>query len=393
MFKLVIFCKKIISFWILFISTFSVLFWYSLVFAWNLWEIEFKFSNNLFQDSLNLNKNRLVIKSRENLDNVIISWDCNVSWKLVQKGESIYVFDVFLLNHDCDKDKINVFFTKWDLFLTTTYNITNNYELYSKYLDYSNDKLKKYLNNLNLAISELSIYSSYDKKIHTDRYQYLSKNRNLQELNFMKDFISDILLKREQKYFIPIKWAQISTISSKLPNAGRPYRESYTNWVHEWWDFDTEFWENVVSLDYWIVIRVVNNFNFFDLEGLKKEWNLTKYDKTRNLDILRWNQVWVKTMKWDVAFYSHLDKVYPNIKVWSVVFRGQVLWTVWISGVPDKNYKDYHLHIELRKNPYLDTRKVKYSMEEYMNWEWYFKWKNEKYILENQYNIFEKNEK
>lgn len=385
--------KKIISFWTLIVSLFSILFWYSLVFAWNLWEIEFKFSNNLFQDSLNLNKNRVVIKSREDLTNVSISWDCNISWKLVQKNNSIYVFDVFLLNHQCNREEVNVFFTKGNLFLVTKYNLTTDYDLYSKYLDYSDDKLKKYLNSLNLAISNLSSYNSYNKEIHINRYEYLSKNRNLQELKFMRDFISNILSKREQKYFIPVKWAQISTIPSKLPNAWRPYRSSYTDWVHEWWDFDTNFWENVVSLDYWIVIRVVNDFSFLNLENLKKDWSLTKFDRTNNLDILRWNQVWVKTMKWDVAFYSHLDKVYSNIKVWTVVFRGQALWTVWISGVPDKNYKDYHLHIELRKNPHLDTRKVQYSFYEYMNWDWYFKWKNEKYILENQYNIFEKNEK
>jgi hypothetical protein len=208
----------------------------------------------------------------------------------------------------------------------------------------------------------------------------------------MHNFISDLLDKREQAYFIPIKWANLTTISSKLPNAPRPYRVDYTDWIHEWWDFDTIFWETVVSLDYWIVIRIVNDFVFSDLDKIKKWTDLSKNDKIKNLDILRWNQIWIKTMKWDIAFYSHLDKVYSNIKVWDMVFRWQALWSVWISWVPDKNYKDFHLHIELRKNPYNDNRKIPYSIDEYMSWDWYFKWKNEKYILENQYNIFQKND-
>ena len=384
--------KKIISFWILIVLTFSICFWYSLVFAWNLWDIEFKLSDNLFLDSNNLNRNRVVIKSRDNLEGISISWDCNISWKLVQKNSTSYVFELFLLDNLCDKQKINVFFKKEDIFISTSFNLTSSKFLYSKYLDYSDEKLKMYLSNLSLWISKLSFYETYNSKSHIDKYNYLVKNRNLLELKYMYSFVSDIIEKRKQKYLIPIKWANISTISSKLPNASRPYRESYTNWVHEWWDFDTNFWETVISLDYWIVIRVVDNFDFIDLDKLKTTWNLTQEDKIKNLDILRWKQVWVKTMKWDVAFYSHLNEVYSNVKVWDLVFKWQALWTVWITGVPDKNYIDYHLHIEVRKNPYINTRKVPYSIDEYMKWNWYFKWESEKYILDNQYNIFWKNE-
>lgn len=384
--------KKLISFWILIVSFFGIWFWYSLVFAWNLWEIEFRLSNNLFIDSLNLNKNRVIIKSRENLENVVISWDCGINWKFIQKWWNSYIFDVFLLDKKCEKSKINVFFKKDDLVLQTSFNITKNTDLYLKYIDYSSDKLNSYLYSLEQAINWLKLYSSYNKNLHLDKYDYLSKNRNLSELQYMHNFIVDILEKREQKYFIPVKWSNLTTVSSKLPNAARPYRADYTDWVHEWWDFDTDFWETVVSIDYGVVIRIVDNFVFSDLDKIKKWSDLSKNDKIKNLDILRGNQIWVKTMKWDIAFYSHLDKIYSNIKVWDMIFRWQALWTIWISWVPDKNYKDYHLHIELRKNPYNDSRKLPYSIDEYMSWNWYFKWENEKYIVENQYNIFQKND-
>ncbi|MDD3793195.1 MAG: M23 family metallopeptidase [Candidatus Gracilibacteria bacterium] len=384
--------KKLVSFWILIVSFFSIGFGYSLVFAGNLGEIEFKLSNNLFIDSLNLNKNRVIIKSRENLENVVISGDCGINGKFVQKGGNSYIFDVFLLDKNCDKKKINIFFIKDGLEIQTSFNLTKNVELYSKYIDYSNERLNLYLSSLDQAIKLLEPFSSYNKNLHLDKYNYLSKNRNLSELQYMHNFISDILKKREQKYFIPLKGVNLTTISSKLPNSARPYRSEYTDGVHEGWDFDGDFGETVVSLDYGIVVRIVNDFTFSDLDKIKMGNNLTKNDKVKNLDILRGNQVWIKTMKGDVAFYSHLDKVYSNIKVGDMVFRGQALGNIGISGVPDKNYTDYHLHMELRKNPYNDIRKIPYSIDEYMSWDWYFKGENEKYILENQYNIFQKND-
>lgn len=381
--------KNIIAFWVLIISFFGILFWYTLVFAWNLWEIDFKLSNNIFSDSLNLNKNRVIIKSRENLSNLEITWDCSASWKLIEKSLNYYVFEIFLAEEKCDKKVVNVTFNNWDLLLNTSFNITTSDDLYDIYLDYSTEKLKKYLSSIKIWTDKLSSYEKYNKSIHIDKYDFLEKNRKLSELKYMESFISDIIAKRSQKYAVPIKWSKVTTEANKLPNTWRPYRAAYTDWVHEWWDFPAPFGETVLSLDYWVVVRIIDNFDYSNLDKIKYTWDLSDYDKAKNLDILRWKQVWVKTMKWDVAFYSHLNEIYSNIKVWDLVFKWQALWTVGITWVPDKNYTDYHLHIEVRQNPYNDTRKVWYSDEEYMNWDWYFKWKSEKYILENQNNIFE----
>jgi hypothetical protein len=96
----------------------------------------------------------------------------------------------------------------------------------------------------------------------------------------------------------------------------------------------------------------------------------------------------LKTAKWEIVFYGHLDNVFSNIKKWEFVKKWQAIWTVGISWVPDKKYKDYHLDFSLRKNPYNRDRAWKYSIYDYMKWDWEFKWKAKEFVLKNQYNIF-----
>jgi murein DD-endopeptidase MepM/ murein hydrolase activator NlpD len=200
--------------------------------------------------------------------------------------------------------------------------------------------------------------------------------------------MADIISKREQKYSSPVKWVSVPTKSNRLPNTWRPYRASYTNGVHEGWDFYADFWTPVQAIDYWVVVRVVKDFGFSDLDRIKETWDLTPLDKLWNLDILRGNQVWVKTMKWDVVFYAHLNEIYDNIKEGTVVFKWQPLGTIWTTGVPDQNYTDYHVHLEVRENPYT-SNKAPYTFEDYMAWSWYFKGEKESYILDHQLDIFE----
>jgi hypothetical protein len=175
----------------------------------------------------------------------------------------------------------------------------------------------------------------------------------------------------------------------KIPNSGRWYRGDYTDGIHHGWDIDGDFWEQVVALDEWIIVRVVSDFDYSNLNTIKRWDNLSEDDKIRNLDILRWKQVWLKTMSWDVVMYAHLNDIFTNIKVWEVVRKKQPLWTIWISWVPDKNYKDYHLHFVVHKNPF-DSEKVwNYDIDDYMRWDWLFKWDTVNYIVDNQWEYFE----
>ena len=95
-------------------------------------------------------------------------------------------------------------------------------------------------------------------------------------------------------------------------------------------------------------------------------------------------------MKWDVVFYSHLGKISPDIREWMVIRRWQTLWTVWVSGIPDKAYNDYHLHFPIHINPFLKEKISHWNFIDYMKWDWLFKWKDTRYILDHQWDIFEK---
>jgi hypothetical protein len=137
-----------------------------------------------------------------------------------------------------------------------------------------------------------------------------------------------------------------------------------------------------------MIIRVISDFEYWDLNHLDHSEHLTHDDEVENLDILRWNQVWLKTSKWDVVFYSHLQDVSTHLKEWMIVRKWETLGTIGISGVPDKNYKDYHLHFTIHKNPYNKKRSQTYSYEDYMNWDWYFKGQSLNEVLKYQSEVF-----
>ena len=144
----------------------------------------------------------------------------------------------------------------------------------------------------------------------------------------------------------------------------------------------------MVSVDDWIIVRVISNFKFSDLNNIKFWDSLSYEDKLKNLDYLRWNQIWLKTMKWDIVVYSHLNTIETDIVEWTVVKEWELFWTIWITWVPDKDYKDYHLHMEIYKNPYNDDLAWSYSILDYMKWDWYFKWESTDFVLKNQSTLF-----
>jgi hypothetical protein len=139
-----------------------------------------------------------------------------------------------------------------------------------------------------------------------------------------------------------------------------------------------------------MVIRVVSGFRFEDLNRITYWEKLSEDQKIKNLDILRWNQIWLKTAKWDVVFYSHLQDIFPGIEEWKMVRKGQKVGTIGISWVPDKDYTDYHLHFPIHKNPYNIQMVGKYDYDDYMRWPWYFQSNSLYEVLELQNQVFEK---
>lgn len=229
----------------------------------------------------------------------------------------------------------------------------------------------------------------FTESLWVNYYIYLKNNRLFQEAEYNIEVVTQILNARQEKYLIPVEWVKLPTLSSKVPNSWRPYRSSYTDWVHHWWDFDWNYWDEVRALDDWIIVRVVSGFEWDDYDNLVYGTNVSNEEKVTNLDILRGNQIWVKTSKWDVVFYSHLSSIYDNINEWTVVKKWQVMWAIWASWVPDESYTDYHLHLPIHKNPYIREKAWTYTFEDYMNWDWYLKWESVENVLKEQYNIFE----
>lgn len=374
----------------LFLSIFSIflvalIFSYSLVFAWPLDKPESSFvlSQNLFKDSLDLSSNKIVVKSKETADKFTFSWDCELYWKILKTDWYTHIFDIKLLDKSCPKEKIDVYLKTPSKTLKYTFSIISEYKLYEKYLDYASEDLKILLENMETAISDLSVLNNLTSE---EKIQF---QRKLEELNYLRKFFTKILEGRELKYSVPVIWATKMTRETKVPNSWRPYRKWYTDWIHHWWDFDYKMWTEVVAIDDWIIVRIVNDFKNSDFWKIKRTWDLTETDKLINLDILRWNQVWLKTMKWDVIFYSHLDKVSENLKVWDVVSRNQVLWTIWVTWVPEEGYSDYHLHMDVKINP-LDTSKAwTYTFIDMMAWPWSYKGQSAKYALEKQTELFD----
>ena len=176
-------------------------------------------------------------------------------------------------------------------------------------------------NILNKKIVYYSDYTKYTKDIEENYYVYLVKNRILNEAIYNRNLIDNILKHRAEKYSIPVEGWKIDLSHSKIPNAWRWYRAEYTDWIHHWWDVAWNFWDQTIAIDDWRIVRVVSNFSKTDLNLIERGNNLSENDKLKNLDILRGKQVWLKTMKWDVIFYSHLDEVFSNISGYMCFIR------------------------------------------------------------------------
>jgi len=386
--------KKSIITWIISVVLFSVLFWYTLVYAWtwifnNATKIVFKLSDNVFLDSIYLNKTQIMFESWKNLSKYEIKSSCNIYSNLKYKKDNFYLFEIKFFNNDCENQNLILVNEKNEIENRFSLNIVREYDALSNLLDIKTEDLILYKKILDKKVSLYKKYEKYNKSIEKNYYTFLYKKRLLKESEYNANLLKNILDKRWEKYLIPVDWWKIDLSHSKIPNAWRPYRSSYTDWIHHWWDSAWKFWDLLVSLDDAIVVRVISNFNYSNLDNIKYWKKLSIKEKSRNLDILRWNQVWLKTMKWDVVFYSHLNEVFTNIKVWEVIKKGQPLWTIWITGVPDKNYNDYHLHFSIQVNPFMKKMIWKNDIDDYMGWDWLFKNKSNEYILKNWNNIFE----
>lgn len=366
----------------------SVIFWYSLVFG-NTSNysgpiaVDFQLSKTIYPDSNKLSTNIFIFASPIDISQASLVSSCGNYSQFVQKRNQYYIFNVKYFE-SCNSKTLDLLH-QGEKLLTVEQNILGEYDLWNKFVDYPTRDLEKAL----LAIDKRMLLNSQQSQ-KLSWFTAAKNTRQLQELSFIYGILNNILEKRSQKYKIPVEWYDLPTKLSKIPNAGRPYRAAYTDGIHHGWDVGSQLWEEVIALDDAMIVRVVSGFRFEDLNRLMYGDNLTEDQKIKNLDTLRWNQVWLKTAKWDVVFYSHLRDIFPNIEEWVMVRKWQKIGTIGISGVPDKNYTDYHLHFPIHKNPYNTQKAWKYDYDDYMRWPWYFQWKSLNDVLRLQYQVFEK---
>jgi len=350
-------------------------------------KIDDKVSNIVFIDDINNKSNVVSFKSSKNISDYKIYSVCNISSKFVKKEAKLYYFDLEFLDNKCNNWNIYLNNDEWDIILNTNIKlkIISKVDLLKILLDLSNEELKNIYNKILVRKNKYRFYHNVDKNSYN--LSLLKKNYKFNQYKYLLDLIWEILEKRDNKYLVPISGYKISRELNKLPNTWRPYRSKYTDWIHHWWDVVAWLWHEVIALDDWIIVRVVNDWKWSDFDKINYSIK-SRDDEVKNLDILRWNQVWLKTMKWDLVFYSHLAKIYDNIRDWVFVEAWTPLWTIWVTWVPEKWYDDYHLHFPIHKNPYIIKKVWKYNYLDYMKWDWYFKWKSSRYILDHQNDIF-----
>ena len=382
--------KKSLILSLLSVFIWSIIFGYSLVFSVfsNNIEVYFNLSDNIYTDSLSLNESRIVFKSSGDLENYSISSKCSIFSKFLGQDKDLYLYEVKFLDSKCYSKRISLLDENNEEILSHKFKVLSAYDIYSQILDYDDATLEKLLWQLEKQISKFSKYYSYKKDSGIAYNSFLKKNRKLEELIYNRNIIYDVLEKRKQKYLVPIEGYQIDIAHNRIPNAGRPYRSAYTDGIHHGWDVGSKFGEETIAIDDGIIVRVVDDFDDSDFNRIEYWDNLTYEQKLKNLDVLRGNQVWLKTSKWDVVFYSHLEDVYAGIYEGAVVKAGDPIGTTGISGVPGTGYKDYHLHFAVQKNPYNFKRAGKYDIEEYMKWDWYFKGKSRSEVIEWTKSIF-----
>ncbi len=269
-----------------------------------------------------------------------------------------------------------------------TLNFFKKFDIYNKFMDYPTVALEEIFADLSKKERTLEWYKDINSESATN-FLSIQKKRKYDEVAFIRKVISTILESREYPYLIPVPWYKLSTQHSHLPNYSRGYRASYTDGIHHWWDIFTPKGTPVQALDAGIIIHTVKGFQFSDLDQIKRG-ALSETDKLENLNLLRWNQVWLKTMKWEVVFYSHLEDVGEDIEVGDFVSKWTLLWTIWVSWVPVQWYNEYHLHFAIQENPYNIGKAGKYTLLNYMEWDWLLRGLSIDEVLQAQKDIFVK---
>jgi len=369
--------------------------WYGLVFGSNLvFGSDTKFvatlSDSVYPNSDELSKTIAIYQSQNDISSFKVRSLCNISSSFLTQEQGLYFFEIDYKNApDCKNGNIYLE-SLGQKYVGTMHDISivRSADLVLQYVDYSDSDLKWLAEKLTPVIKKNAIFKNYNGAEITKNYSFLKGQRLYNEAILAQEVIQTILKARLQKYISPVPGGNISENPNKIPNAGRPYRSAYTDGIHHWWDIDAALNSDVVALDDGVIVRIVDDFMDSDFSRVVYGAGMSDNQKLKNLDILRWNQVWLKTMKGEVIFYSHLSSVVDSLQEWQLVQSGTKLGKIGVSWVPESGYDDYHLHFPIMKNPYNASRAGSYDFWDYMSWDWQTKWLNTAQTIAAQKNIF-----
>jgi len=251
----------------------------------------------------------------------------------------------------------------------------------SRLLDMSDVHLAHLDNQLSRQLRSVGIFRNYVQELNLQTLPNHFRKYQAIEILYMRNLISHIQKGRLLKYISPVPWYFPQKEASKIPNAWRPYRATYTDGIHHGWDIDAPLGTPVVALDDGIIVRVRDGFVAADFREIVYGENLSYEQKLKNLDILRGNQVWHKTLKWEVIFYSHLDEVNPELQEGMYIEKWTYLGTIGITWVPGTGYEDFHLHFDVKMPPFISGNEWKYTFMDYMKWPWSGKWQSQSEVF------------
>jgi len=352
--------------------------------------LESTISPNIYLSDSELNQTIIGYESTVDIRNATIHSTCDTETTFLEKYGPVYYFSLKFLWDSCANESIVL---KHNAKLITStasqINIVTSADIFNLLTDHTTRDIGKQHKKLEKSLQKYKIYEDLKSEDIGKYLSYRKKQRKYQESSYQIDIIENIISGRLKKYASPVTWKSLSSQFSKIPNSARPYRASYTDGIHHGWDIDGEIWDEIVAIDDGIILRVVRDFQYEDLRQIEYSGNLTEEQKLQNLDILRGSQVWLKTTKGEVIFYSHLDMVAENISEGDFITRGDRIGTMGITWVPEKWYDDYHLHFEVQVNPYNSRKAGTYDFLDYMKWDWKFKGESFEYILKNQGEVFE----
>jgi len=382
--------------WILAVSIMIGLSAYSFVSGWYLvFNPEVRFVTSAW-DTVYLEQDTdattvLVYASNFDISDAQIHSLCEVQSRHLDSYKNLYFFEVDY-SSDLNCDNGNIVLQLWEEIYGNTIHaldVTKGNIVFGKYLDYSDSQLQDMQDQLQYELNTNSIFKNYNNIDIAKNFRFYKRKNLFNNAQLHMDMITLILDGRQEKYLTPVTGRTFSDAHTKLPNSGRPYRAAYTNWIHKGFDIDGEMWDIAVALDTGIIVRVVDGFDGSDFSRIIYWDNLSTEQKLKNLDILRWNQVWIKTLKWDVVFYSHLDTIDETMKEGTLVKKWQRVGTTGVTWVPEEWYDDYHLHFAVMVNPYNILRAGTYDFWEYMSWEWLGKWLSHDEVIQLRKDTFE----